>query len=318
MKVRVTLQQQGMVVDLIGRLTAATDDGCLERLSRLVGKQRVRRLVLNLAELERIDCSGVGRLVQIRRSCAEAGAALEVTNVDRRVYRILEITRVAGVLGASMRPEPALRASSALMLALLSLAGAVASVEAAQQQEAVASPETVAVPLTAISMVPLTERVRQTMTREVTRIFEAAGVPVRFLTLDEADTATSRCKFLVRVLIRDAEPLSWNLPGETMGVTIDPQAPPGSIYLFHPAIVRNLGISDPRSGATSDERLGRALAYITVHELVHAFAPDHPHTGWGIMGYIQDAASLTQAGRTLDRSAARALRQGWHRARLAC
>ena len=153
------------------------------------------------------------------------------------------------------------------------------------------------------------------MRAEVVRILETAGVPVDDMT--EAALSGGRRSvygFLLRIVIRDASPIAWDLPDHAMGVTIGRQMPPSNVYLFYPSIVRVLGIEGGRRKSLTDEEIGRALGRVVVHELVHAFAPDHEHGGWGIMGHAQDRHSLTVAGATLDEESAGALMQGWNRA----
>ena len=52
------------------------------------------------------------------------------------------------------------------------------------------------------------------------------------------------------------------------------------------------------------------LASVMAHEVVHALAPDHKHSGWGILGHAQDERSLLQPQLSIHESAGEALRAG--------
>lgn len=149
------------------------------------------------------------------------------------------------------------------------------------------------------------------MRAEVARILAEAGIPLQ--DTSEAmrdDGSASTSGYLMRVVIFDISPLRWNLPDHTMGVTMGRQMPPANVYLFYPSILRQLGIANERNPSLTEDEVGRALGRVVVHELVHAFAPDHKHGSQGITGHAQDRLSLTVAGIVLDDESAAALAEG--------
>lgn len=205
---------------------------------------------------------------------------------------------------------------SVLLLAALGQSTTVASIATPITQEShPIHSHRVALPLAYHGPAELHEEALALAKAEVARILDEAGIAVEDFSPGLVDaTERPRCGFPVRVVIKDASPLEWGLPDNAMGAARG-EMPPNSVYLFYPAILRNLGAGNGGAESLSNRALGTSLAYVTVHELVHAFAPNHKHSGWGIMGHQQDKSSLTQAGLTLHRRAADALRSGWQTVR---
>jgi hypothetical protein len=82
-----------------------------------------------------------------------------------------------------------------------------------------------------------------------------------------------------------------------------------AVWVFLPAVRSALGLRAemPRLVAPSDARdIGRAVARVIVHELVHIGAPDHPHAG-GLMESHLRRTVLTRDGVVLSPAMARAL-----------
>jgi anti-anti-sigma factor len=61
-------------------------------VDRLLADRRVRRLILNLADVGFIDSAGVGALVSIHERAEQLGVELTLTDVPGPVRRVLEIT----------------------------------------------------------------------------------------------------------------------------------------------------------------------------------------------------------------------------------
>ena len=99
----------------------------------------------------------------------------------------------------------------------------------------------------------------------------------------------------VNVLLLASDPSAWGLRSNVLGLVFRGEAPSEQVFIFFPAVVRALG-KDSRGGwlerAREDVELGRALGRVIAHELVHAIAPDHPHTLFGLMGFHQNREAL--------------------------
>jgi anti-anti-sigma factor len=75
------------------------------------------RCVLNLSGVSQIDACGVGSLMAGHSTARELGGSMKVAGVCRRVYELLELTRVANVLEIYPHENDAVRASCATRLA---------------------------------------------------------------------------------------------------------------------------------------------------------------------------------------------------------
>jgi anti-anti-sigma factor len=54
----------------------------------------VSELILDLAKVKVVDAHGLGVLLQLREQAIAKGIHFELTNVNRSLYRIFEITRL--------------------------------------------------------------------------------------------------------------------------------------------------------------------------------------------------------------------------------
>ena len=164
------------------------------------------------------------------------------------------------------------------------------------------------------SSAQLTDEVHAAIAGEVERIFAEIGFEVRTHDVEELSSPGAPApETLLRLMILEQGAERWGINPAALGAMIGRQEPPSAVYLFASPIRRVLGIANRPDGYLSAEAVGRAFGRVAVHEIVHAYAPDHPHSGWGITGHAQDARSLTQAGIVLDDRAARAFTEAWQR-----
>ena len=71
-----------------GQLVRGQDAGLLERLGPMV---RERSVILDLAEVDRIDAAGITTLLALYRGARESGHRFSLTNVSARVAQILSV-----------------------------------------------------------------------------------------------------------------------------------------------------------------------------------------------------------------------------------
>jgi hypothetical protein len=103
----------------------------------------------------------------------------------------------------------------------------------------------------------------------------------------------------VQVLLRPSEPRDLGLPKNAMGLILSNKSPQSSVWIFFPNVARNLGHKPQQlievgclMGFQERLRMAKALGRIIAHEVVHAVAPELPHTSEGVMrprlygGYI--------------------------------
>lgn len=82
------------IVDVHGRIVLGDEIGTLrDAVHDLVAKGK-KKIVLNLAEVDYIDSSGVGELVGSYTTVRNAGGELKLLNLTQKVHDILNVTKL--------------------------------------------------------------------------------------------------------------------------------------------------------------------------------------------------------------------------------
>jgi hypothetical protein len=136
--------------------------------------------------------------------------------------------------------------------------------------------------------------------RELQRAFEPLGVEIDFT---EAG---------VPVVLVPTEPAEWGFPPDAMGTVAGPRDHP-RIYVFFPTVVRSVGyrpeVLRERWPTQREERdLGKALAKVLAHEVIHAVLPSRPHGEEDITRWKLDRESLLASRIAIDPLLAEELR----------
>lgn len=143
------------------------------------------------------------------------------------------------------------------------------------------------------------ERVRS----EADPIFRDLGVTVRWeVGTDPRPSAAEEAR--IQVVLMPSEPSGWGLSANAMGVVLLPErSQRDSVYLFYGPILRNVGLGG-KAGAMLEPRarrdVGRAIARVLVHEVVHAIAPNLGHADEGVMHDALLIGALLQRGIEVD------------------
>jgi anti-sigma B factor antagonist len=94
MHVELRKNQDVVVVDLKGKLTAGLGDQILrETLDELLAEDW-RKILLNLSEVSFMDSAGLGELVSGLRTAQRLGARLKLLNTSERVHSTLYMSRL--------------------------------------------------------------------------------------------------------------------------------------------------------------------------------------------------------------------------------
>ncbi len=87
-----------------------------------------------------------------------------------------------------------------------------------------------------------------------------------------------------RAALLDVEPDAWGLDRSAFGAVRGRDVLPDEVFVFTGNVVRVTGHrADDCRVARKQREIGRALARIVVHALVHVVAPEHPHADEGLM-----------------------------------
>lgn len=86
-----------LILDLKGRLTVGEEvAGFREKLQELLGEGH-KKIILNLADVDYIDSTGLGSLVICFTRVQKAGGELKLLNLNRRNIELLVLTKLTTV-----------------------------------------------------------------------------------------------------------------------------------------------------------------------------------------------------------------------------
>ena len=82
------------IVDLSGRITLGEGSATLKDTVHDLLSKGLKRIVLNLGEVNYVDSSGIGALVSALTAAKNQGGQLKLLNVTKRVHDLLQITKL--------------------------------------------------------------------------------------------------------------------------------------------------------------------------------------------------------------------------------
>jgi anti-sigma B factor antagonist len=94
MHVELRKQDDVVIVDLTGKLTAGLGDQILRDSVDELLAEGWKKILLNLSKVTFLDSAGVGELVSSLRTAQRFGSALKVVNASQRVQSTLYIARL--------------------------------------------------------------------------------------------------------------------------------------------------------------------------------------------------------------------------------
>ncbi len=100
---------QIVIVDFSGKITLGEGSATLRRTIRELIDRGHRRIVLNLADVDYIDSSGIGELVSGYTTVRNVEGELKLLQLTKRVHDLLQITRLFTVFDVQSDEDSALR-----------------------------------------------------------------------------------------------------------------------------------------------------------------------------------------------------------------
>ncbi len=98
MKIEARKVDDVVILDLEGPLTTGVGDVMLrESMNEYVAQGR-QKILLNLAEVSRIDSTGIGELVASIKLAGRFGSRVKLVNIDPKVRHILNLSRLLPLL----------------------------------------------------------------------------------------------------------------------------------------------------------------------------------------------------------------------------
>jgi len=111
MTLRATYRDAGpvTVVDMSGRITLGDGSALLRKTLRDLLDQKRTRILLNLADVDYIDSSGIGELVSGYTSVTGRGGELKLLHLTKKVHDLLQITKLYTVFDVHSDEHVAVR-----------------------------------------------------------------------------------------------------------------------------------------------------------------------------------------------------------------
>jgi anti-sigma B factor antagonist len=82
------------IVDINGRITLGDETGKLRDTIHQLSSEGKKKIVLNLAQVDYIDSSGVGELVSSFTTVRNSGGELKLLSLSKKVSDILQVTKL--------------------------------------------------------------------------------------------------------------------------------------------------------------------------------------------------------------------------------
>src|ERR1700727_2944548 len=82
------------ILDIHGRLVLGPEIGALRDEVRALIAQGKKKIILNLADVDYLDSSGVGELVGSFTTVRNAGGELKLLNLTQKVHDVLHVTKL--------------------------------------------------------------------------------------------------------------------------------------------------------------------------------------------------------------------------------
>ena len=99
---------QSTVVDLSGKITLGEGSALLRKTVRGLLDDKRTRIVLNLADVDYIDSSGIGELVSAYTTVKGRGGDLKLLHLTKKVHDLLQLTKLYTVFDVYTEESTAL------------------------------------------------------------------------------------------------------------------------------------------------------------------------------------------------------------------
>jgi anti-sigma B factor antagonist len=97
------------IVDFSGKITLGEGSAVVRKMVRQLLDNGNRKILLNLADFDYIDSSGIGELVSAYTAVRNVDGEMKLLQLTRRVHDILQITRLFTVFDVQSDEDAALR-----------------------------------------------------------------------------------------------------------------------------------------------------------------------------------------------------------------
>ncbi|MGI8992653.1 MAG: STAS domain-containing protein [Bryobacteraceae bacterium] len=85
------------ILDLKGRLTVGEEAGVFRAAATRIAQSANPNMILNLAQVDYIDSTGLGALVMCSTTAKKAGGKIKLLNLNKRHVELLVMTKLATI-----------------------------------------------------------------------------------------------------------------------------------------------------------------------------------------------------------------------------
>jgi anti-sigma B factor antagonist len=107
MNISVRKEKDVAIVDFEGRLAVGVGDTVLPNIINELLEEGVKKILLNLSDMDYIDSNGLGELVQSLKTSKRYGASLRLLKPQDRVTKTLRLTNLLPMFGEVYDSESA-------------------------------------------------------------------------------------------------------------------------------------------------------------------------------------------------------------------
>jgi anti-sigma B factor antagonist len=100
------------VLDCSGKITLGEGTMAIRNAVRDILKNNGKKIILNLADVNYIDSSGIGELVSTYTTVAKEGGSLKLLNLTKKIQELLAITKLLTVFQVFENEQKALASFS--------------------------------------------------------------------------------------------------------------------------------------------------------------------------------------------------------------
>jgi anti-sigma B factor antagonist len=86
-----------LVIQCSGRIVFGDESGLLRDEVKQAVQNNIKRIVLNLGDVNYIDSGGLGTLVALHTTAHNAGGAIKLANLTKRVGDLMQVTKLLTV-----------------------------------------------------------------------------------------------------------------------------------------------------------------------------------------------------------------------------
>jgi hypothetical protein len=150
------------------------------------------------------------------------------------------------------------------------------------------------------------------LAEEVRSIFRELGVEVGFRVVTADATYGDGAVTEIPIILLKDDPVVARRPTRVLGLVMRHQEPNHAVWAFLENVRWTLGLDEGRALRTAGHELelGLALGRVVAHEVIHAVAPEEPHSKNGLMGHSMNRAFLLGAHAPLEERCGRAFLEG--------